>query len=441
MNLFGSNKKSKEEKFRITEPDREWVEENFRWLIKLFGYPSAQNEQILLTDLYFPKTFKSDKLVIDNIIQDLCALCHIQEGRITYQMVEDIRDTYGVPFQIEGRPFETEIEVKGEIFKIYIAYSLQNHPQRLIYNLVYEFIKINLMHRKVQFDTGEDTDLFIYIAGIYFGFGVLLSQGLTDIGRKSDAFWETRWNYISQMPLEVMAFGLATYSKLIEQNVPSWKENLPPDLKKQFEKAIFFLEENPSQLYDQGELESSGLFKKADELYKNNKFEEGITILQKILLLTKDDFLRADAYNNIGYYLLRLERYEDSIPFFKNSILITPDYGYANDNLGYAFIQIGELEEGKKWLDLAMQTETNDIAYTYRNLAIYHQAKGQLNLAEENFQKAFNTITTTVDLLEYHFADFHFKLGKIEEGLKYLKMAEEKGEPEAIRMMNERRKK
>jgi len=440
MKLFGFLKNKQNDTFRITEPDRLWVEDNFRWLIKVFGYPYRESEQILLSENYFPKTFKGDKVLIENIIKDLCALLQIQEEKISFEVVSDIRDSYGMPYEIEGKPFETELELEEGKYKIHIANSLQKHPKRLIYSLVYEFIRIKLTDNKLQFDTGEDTDLFIYLAGIYFGFGVLLSQNLKDTGRVDDGFWETKWNYISEMPYEIMAFALATYSKLIEQDSPQWKGALSSNLKNQFEKAIKYLADNPSELYDKKELEANELFKTAYDQYLKNEFEEAIANLKKVLFLTNDDVMKADVYNNLGYYSIRLKNYEQSVSYFKNSIQIIPDYGYANDNLGYALIQLGKLEEGKEFLEKALATENNDVAYTYRNLALYYQAKGEVNKAEDYFKKSFDAITDSVDLLEYHHADFLIKNEETEKGLEFLKKAVDKGEPEAIEKLNEIKK-
>lgn len=440
MKLFGFFKNKKNDTFRINEPDQLWVEDNFRWLIKVFGYPYRESEQIFLSENYFSKTFKGDKVLIENIIKDLCSLLQIQEEKITFEVVNDIRDSYGMPYEIEGKPFETELEIVEGKYKIHIANSLQKHPKRLIYSLVFEFIRIKLTDNKLQYDTGDDTDLFTYLAGIYFGFGVLLSQNLKDTGRIDDGFWETKWNYISEMPNEIMAFALATYSKLIEQDSPKWKDNLPSDLKSQFESAIKYLNENPSKLYDKKELEANELFKKAYDQYIENQFEEAIDNLQKVLLLTNDDVMKADVYNNLGYYNIRLKNYEQSVTYFKSSINIIPDYGYANDNLGYALIQLGKLEEGKEFLEKALKSENNDIAYTNRNYALYYQAKGDLIKATDYFKKSFESITDSVDLLEYHYADFLINNGETEKGLEFLKKAVEKGEPEAIEKLNEIKK-
>ncbi|MFT4661160.1 MAG: Tfp pilus assembly protein PilF [Patiriisocius sp.] len=440
MKLFGFNKKTKEPKFRITEPDRDWVEDNFKWLIKVFGYPNRQSDQIIITDKFFPKTFSTSELIVQNLIEDLCKLLGLDFSKITFELHEDLRDVYGMPFEMQGKPFETETEITENNYKIHIAKSISKRPSRLTYSLIYEFIKIRLTENKLQFDTGDDTSLFIFIAGIYFGFGIPLSQNLTDRGRVDDGFWETKWNYVSEMPNEVMAFGLAIYSKLIEQDNPEWKNELSQELRVQFESAIVFLNESPSTVFSKAELDASDLFNQADMEYQNGDFDSAITTLQKILLLTEDEMLKADVFNNIGYYQLRCGNYEKSIPNFKKALNIDTSYGFAYDNLGYALIQTGQIEDGKKQLEQALETENNDNAYTYRNLALYYLAKNKIEKAETNFQLAFESETVPVDLLELHYANFLIKQGETEKGIEYLEKAVEKGEPEAINRMNEIKK-
>ncbi|HEY3404738.1 MAG TPA: tetratricopeptide repeat protein, partial [Ohtaekwangia sp.] len=421
--------------------DRLWVEDNFRWLISVFGYPYRHDEQMLVSAKHFPNTFRSDKVVIENTIRDLCNLLQIPEGIVTFETITDIRDAQGVPYELEGKPFETDLVVVNGNYKIVIANSLRSHPKRLFYDIIYEFIRIKLHHSNVPFDsgtgddTGNDTALFIYLAGIYFGFGVLLSQNLKDTGVVNDGFWETKWSYISDMPDEVMAFGLATYATLIEQDGSAWIDSLPRGLKTQFEKAMAYLREHPSPLYDRNELEATALFRKSDDQYAKNEFEEAVSSLQRVLFLTKDESVRTNVFNNLGYYNLRLKNYTQSVSYFRNAIQLLPEYGYANDNLGYALIQLVQLEEGKEWLDKALRTGNNDIAYTYRNLALYHQAKGELDDAENYFTKAFAAETVPVDLLEYHYAEFLFQKGEQKKGLLYLHKAVEKGEPEAVEKM------
>lgn len=437
MKLFGFNRKSKKESFRIHENNRIWTENNFDWLIQTFGYPDSRNEQILLTEHYFPKTFKAESVLIENILADLSAILQIRESKVTFGILEDFRDVYGLPYETHGKPFETELEIAEDGYHIHIANSLQKHPKRLIHNLVYEFVKIKLHEDKLEFDTGKDTRQFVFLAGIFFGFGVLLIQNLRESGISNDGAWETKWHYISEIPTEIMVFALALYAKLSEQESFEWKNELPKELQQEFEKAILFLNEHPSRFFNKNEAEAQNLFKEAVNQYKANQFEDAISILQRILLLTKEHILKAHVYNNIGYYLLRLKKYEESIPYFTQALENAPNYGYACDNLGCALILSGQPELGKKWLGRALKTGNNDDAYSFRNLALYHQQRNEMELAEANFSKAFKHAAPQVDLLEYHYAEFLFVQGKMDEGMTYLKLAVDKNEPEAIQRMKE----
>lgn len=188
--------------FRITEPDKHWFEDNFRWLMKVFGYPYQEPEQIHISENFFSKTFQGDRVLIENIIKDLCTLLQIHEDKINFEVVTDVRNIYGTPYHMERKSFETAIEIKEGRYKIYIPNSLQKQSKRLVYSLVYEFIRIKLTDNKLPYDTGDDTDLFIYLAGIQFGFGVLLYRGLKDSGRIDDGLWKTKWNYISERAIK-----------------------------------------------------------------------------------------------------------------------------------------------------------------------------------------------------------------------------------------------
>lgn len=66
MNIPGFNSNSGNQHTKITEDDRHWVEENFRWLKEIFGYPNrasgcygfkmlpAAYEKILLQNRILP---------------------------------------------------------------------------------------------------------------------------------------------------------------------------------------------------------------------------------------------------------------------------------------------------------------------------------------------------------------------------------------------------
>ena len=434
MKLFNINKKKS--KFFITDPDREWVENNFKWLIDCYGYPT-KSEYVVINERFFPKSLNSDQLTIENLVDDLAILLGLDVTKITFELMEDIRDTHGIPYEINGQSFETETAISDSASKIYIAKSLTKHPNRLVSSLIYEFIKIKLSNDKLAYDTGEDTGLFIYLAGIYFGFGVIISHNLVSSGRSSDGFWETKWSYVSEIPQQVMAYSLALHLSLTEDEEYNWENHLSKDFRKLLASAIKYLSDNPSSLISQSERESNSLFKKAYQEYERNDFDLAIETLQKILFLTDDNFLKADVYNNIGYFQTRKGEFEKSILNFHKALEFDPEYGYALNNLGYAYIKTGKLDEGKSLLEQALLTDYADQAYGYRNLALYYQAKGNHEQTEANFKLAFDSVNDPVDLLEFYYAEYLLEQDKIDEGKEFLEKAIAKNEPEAIIRMKE----
>jgi len=437
MKLFGFNTKKKETGFRITEPDRNWVEENFKWLIQVYGLKEISSEQILLNEKFFPKTFSHKNVLINNLIEDLISLFNLESTKISYRLQEDIRDSYNTPYEIEGKPFEAETIITNGNYNIVVAKSLIKHPNRLVFSLIIELIKIHLAENKLNYDTGEDADLFIHLAGIYLGFGIILSENLINIGFVTDGIMETKWNYISDMPNEVMVFALASFSKLNAQDNPNWKTQLSKKSELFFDDAIKYLNDSPSIILNKGNVEIYELFHQSEKEYKNGDYVSAINSLKKIIPLTEDELFKSDIFNNIGYYQIRNGEIESSILNFQKSIEIDSNYGFANDNLGYALINKGELEKGKKFIEKAFQTQNNDNAYSYRNLALYYHKKGEFELAKENFDLAFEHITFPVDLLEFHYGDFLISQGEKVEGIKFIQKGVEKGEQEAIIRMKE----
>ena len=228
-----------------------------------------------------------------------------------------------------------------------------------------------------------------------------------------------------------MAFSLATYANISGDNNPKWRDEFKSDFRKLFERALEFVKANPSDLYREAEVKSNDLFNLSNEQIDNRDYEGAVATLQKILFLTEDYVLKADVYNNMGYYSMRTKNYQQAISNFRKALALGPEYGYANDNLGYALIMTGELEEGLSYVQKAMQTGNNDPAYTHRNMALYYQRKKQFDIADEFFQRAFAE-NTPVDLLEYHYGEFLLEQGQLEKARTFFMKSAEKLEGEGI---------
>lgn len=427
--------------FYITDADKEWVHHCFEWLIKSYGYPSPGFTPILFNDHFFPLTIAHKHTDIEPLLMDLCSLFEIDPKKVSFKIEEDIRDTHGTPYEIHGTPFECELELikqdDGYQYKFYFAKSILKNPKRILFNAVFQFIQIRLSETDIEWLGNEDHYFLFYLIGIYTGWGVILAQTMIDTGRENSGFWERTWKFISPMPIPVMAYSLALHSSLREEKAPNWKIYLPSEIRVHYEKAIEYICNHPAPVYNKQELTAKDLFKQAGKYNREKNFDATIETYQKAIFLTQDKSLLPVIYNNIGYAQLCKTEYSKSISNFQKALEINPSFAYANDNLGFAFIMMGDTETGKHYLSVALQTANNDPAYSYRNLALYHQKRREPEKAKENFDKAFQHITMPVDWLEYLYARFLFEQGETEESLIYLQMAVEKGEPQAIQWMNE----
>ncbi len=125
MKIFGINTGSDGSGFKITDDDRLWVEENFRWLKEIFGYPNRMEQQVLLTAKFFPATFSSQPVNVENVIIDLCALFGIARDAVRVEILTDLRDYNNIPYEIEGKAFACETDLTKGAYTIFVAGSLQ----------------------------------------------------------------------------------------------------------------------------------------------------------------------------------------------------------------------------------------------------------------------------------------------------------------------------
>ena len=439
MKLFGINFGSKKAP-QISSIDREWVEGNFQWLVSVFGKPKP--EQISITDKWFPKTFKAKQFSIDNLIVDFCNQLDLDPSQFDYAIRNDIRDTSDIPYALKNNSIDCLIHFDKETnkYRIELAKSVLNHPNWMVSNLCYEFSKVKLIESKVGYDTGNDTNLFIYLAAVFFGYGLIIGNNLTNTGTKRDGFWVDSWNYAANIPYQVMAYALAALAKIQNNDSPDWKNELPKNLRKEFDLSMNYLKNSKNKILDTKRIDGSSnvkkLLKKAYDYYQLGEFSKAIDILRKIILLTDDNEIQSIAYHNIGYYKIRLGEFENSIPDFEKALTLNTNCRYANDNLGFALIMSGKLEKGRQYIDKAMLSGRNNQAYSYRNLALYYQKKGEFDVAKSYFMKAFD-LNTPVDLLDYYYGQFLIQMGKEKEGLEHIKISADLGEKEGIEMLKQ----
>ncbi len=439
MKLFGINiGPAKHAQLRITVEDREWVEANFEWLISAFGHPLTK--QITISEKYFPQTFQTEEIKIESLIADCCDHLELDPQLFSSEIFEDIRDTVDMPYAYMDYPIDCFLNIDKQTgkYSLALAKTIFKHPHWLIASVCIEFGKAKLHQSKLDYGEGEETDLFLYLAAVYFGYGVILAENLVNTGEVRSATWETKWAFISKLPYPVLAYALAVIARLTSNREPAWKQLLSNEIKHEFDLSMAHIDRSENKLFDPERINKAiqihTLWNQADKLYNSSAYKEGIPLLQQALSLADEDPIKEALYNDIGYRYLRDRQYHNSISPFENALLLDPDYGYANDNLGFAYIMLDELDKGKEYLERALKTESNHDAYSFRNMALYFQKKGDMVSAEANFQKAFD-MQTKVDLLDFFYGLFLMENGDKQKALKHIQKSADDGEYEGIEKM------
>ncbi|MGP8216820.1 MAG: tetratricopeptide repeat protein [Bacteroidia bacterium] len=448
MKIFGLNigsDSAKKQEPVITSIDKNWVEDMFIWLLKAFGYPSKENGPFLFSDKYFPVTFKSKKLTIENLISDICSLLVLDRTKISFELVPDIRDISQTPYEIQGRAFESELEIinddqKKPHYILHISNSLQSSEKLFLRRLILELVKVKIFERKPKLYAKFDASNLVYLAAIYFGFGLIISDGLIDIGVQYVAGWQKTWKNKSEVPPQVIIYAIAAYAKLRGEENPEWKANLPIEQRIGFDSAMESFTNNTEIVlfntdFIRNMLIAEGHINHGAELSKKNEFEKAIAEYEKAISLLTDIPTILLLYINIGYAYLRLKQYEKSLPSFNKAMELRPDYSYSLNNMGFAYIMMNQLDKGKEYLDKASNYNDNLKVYSLRDYAIYYMKKGDLVLAETYFNRAFD-MHLPVDLLEYFYSELLMMKSEKDEAMKYLSKSVEKGEPEGIELMN-----
>lgn len=75
-----------------------------------------------------------------------------------------------------------------------------------------------------------------------------------------------------------------------------------------------------------------------------------------------------DELRNAGYSYIRQGKYDIAVPFFEALVILNPDSAYDLQTLGALYVQTNQAENAIKYLDRALQLET-DHSPTLLNLA------------------------------------------------------------------------
>ncbi|MBI2839513.1 MAG: tetratricopeptide repeat protein [Acidobacteria bacterium] len=127
------------------------------------------------------------------------------------------------------------------------------------------------------------------------------------------------------------------------------------------------------------------LFKKAYRAQMNGDLDIALLLYRQSIEL----FPTAEAYTYLGWAHSFKKRFEQAIDLCKQAIEIDPDFGHPYNDIGAYLIELDRLDEAIPWLEKAMEAPRYDARhYPYFNLGRLYAAKEMYNRALEMFRRA-----------------------------------------------------
>jgi len=127
------------------------------------------------------------------------------------------------------------------------------------------------------------------------------------------------------------------------------------------------------------------LFQQAYERQMQGQLEEAIACYQRSLEL----YPTAEAYTFLGWTYSFIGRYDDAIKECLKAIEIDPEFGNPYNDIGAYLIELERLDEAIPWLQKAAVAKRYESrCFPYFNLGRIYERKGQWQQALESYEKA-----------------------------------------------------
>jgi Tfp pilus assembly protein PilF len=421
--------KSNNKQLPISEEEKEWIEDNFEWLINNVGIlPLADYEVINYNHELFNLTTPEE------ITTYLCEILDLDESFISISVYDDLSNDEIISSEVELDPDSNEeTEYEGDEFvfiEITIAKSIIDDKKLLTSSLAYQLSRIKLSILNLEYETGPDTGVFIYLAATYFGFGLFISNSIL----KDQKGWITE----NEIPSEVLGYSLAYYSYL-KNDQSGWIDEIKEEIKPFFETSLEYIQANPPEIFTQDFvstlIRASRIQEQAFKLYDEGEYEKAVETYRVLEELDPDN---PAVFNNSGFFKLRLNLFEESIENFNRALELEPEFAFAYDNKGFALIMLDRLEEGYQNINQSILIEEGN-SYAYRNLGIYYTRKQDFESAYQCFEKSLELDPTT-ELIHFFYGMAKLENGDYNEGLEELELSATLNEKESIAKLAEIKK-
>lgn len=404
--MWFSRKKSSQE---LSADEILWIEENYQWMTETFGLQAILSSPLVfVSDTHFPTLYADEKISIDGCIIDM---------KKHFQLVE-------LPIEIvlsekKDAPSLKKITSPNNKYLIKLN-EIPGDVNELIYLLAIYFAKIKLLEEGVVIENEESIDLFLFLCLTYFGYGELITKKI--YGTRNGIFLKEVLN--EDMAAGILSIYLKVHHLKVEAN---WFIGLNEKIDKLLKNFPFTSLIQKLEAVDQ----INTKIKSAWKMYDSGMFVLAASVCQEILPLAPENTYLLDS---LGYFLLRDQKYDDAITYFKQAISLEPDYANAHNNLGFAFLMNNELDKGNHHLKISFSLD-NENAMIERNLGIYKSSIGELDEAFTHFERALK-LDNDLELIHYFIGLAYLESGQHEKAITALKKSADKKEEEAIELLD-----
>lgn len=155
-------------------------------------------------------------------------------------------------------------------------------------------------------------------------------------------------------------------------------------------------------------------------------WKNSVAVFENAIKVTNYNWL---AYNNLGLALMRDDKAEKAVFYYKKALQIKPDYLTALDNLGIALFKLGKYEEALSYYLEALKINPQN-AGIHNHIANVLTALGKLEKAVQHYKKAL-LIDPKLAITHNNFAIALVAQGNLEKAIFHYESAIKK-DPEYV---------
>lgn len=392
----------------ISAVNKAWVEEGYAWLDGLVAVLPSRYPWISYDVQHFPTAFNENTRAIGPVVDDLCALLSIDASLVSARFVNDAPEMPQMPFQMSGLPVGSgvsteELDPDLRVHSIIVAERLKPYRELVLHECILRLMDI-LAHQAghVLPDKGEGHRQWAELAAIRYGFAPILARRRNASLLEIEGGWRTTMTLRSPLPISVFAYCVLHHLRVTGLDDRDHRNELPSEIRYDIEQV-----ERPESPETDNAIADINAYGAAfQELWEADRLEDSIGFSERILNEFRERTDRSIILNNIGYAHSYLGRQHEAEGFLRQAMELDPEWAYPMDNLGFALILLGRMDEGVTLVRAAIKAKKRNIrGYTERNLAVYHWLRGEPEHARAHFIEAFEE-SMYVDLLTALYARF-----------------------------------